>query len=193
MVALLIIAVFFFFIVRKKKKSAGEKVSSDIQMGIKIIKPNNLNQIKALTELEHRCFPPEMAASYEKLKWRFENFPNLIYCMAIDHKIIAAVIGRAVELDVFDDRIYEVNDLKRGNIFAITSIMCDEEYRGMHLTTRLVNHALTDVANNGFVKATLACEKENIGYYMRFGFENKGVSKSSHGNALWYDMSKSLR
>jgi predicted GNAT family N-acyltransferase len=34
----------------------------------------------------------------------------------------------------------------------------------------------------------LTCKMELINYYSKFGFVNKGKSKSVHGGAEWYDM-----
>ena len=35
---------------------------------------------------------------------------------------------------------------------------------------------------------TLTCLEQKLGYYGSFGFENRGVSNSVHGGAVWYDM-----
>ena len=34
----------------------------------------------------------------------------------------------------------------------------------------------------------LTCKQEKIPYYQKFGFQNRGVSASEHGGAVWYDM-----
>lgn len=34
----------------------------------------------------------------------------------------------------------------------------------------------------------LACKEEKLGFYKRFGFCEEGISESSHGEAVWYDM-----
>lgn len=34
----------------------------------------------------------------------------------------------------------------------------------------------------------LTCKDKLVRYYESFGFVNKGISESTHGNAVWYDM-----
>ena len=40
----------------------------------------------------------------------------------------------------------------------------------------------------GMERVILTCKAEKIHYYSKFGFQNKGVSNSTHGGAVWYDM-----
>ena len=34
----------------------------------------------------------------------------------------------------------------------------------------------------------LTCKEEKIHYYAKFGFVSEGVSGSTHGNVVWYQM-----
>ena len=42
--------------------------------------------------------------------------------------------------------------------------------------------------NASMERVILTCKQEKLAYYEKFGFENHGVSNSSHGGAVWYDM-----
>ena len=34
----------------------------------------------------------------------------------------------------------------------------------------------------------LTCKEALLSFYAQFGFENEGISKSTHGDAVWYQM-----
>ena len=40
----------------------------------------------------------------------------------------------------------------------------------------------------GMAAVVLTCKEEKLHYYARFGFQNRGVSASTHGGVVWYDM-----
>jgi len=49
--------------------------------------------------------------------------------------------------------------------------------------------ALMKVAQTKHCKGMiLTCKKELIGFYEQFGYVNMGISDSTHGGVVWYDM-----
>jgi len=64
----------------------------------------------------------------------------------------------------------------------------DPEYQKKGIAAKLMNY-IKDVAKNaGREKMILTCKEHLIKYYEGFGYVNQGVSKSTHGDAVWYDM-----
>lgn len=52
----------------------------------------------------------------------------------------------------------------------------------------LMNHFIEFAKSDGKEKVVLTCKDHLIDYYASFGYENLGVSESTHGGAKWYDM-----
>ncbi|XWX62472.1 GNAT family N-acetyltransferase [Desulfitobacterium sp. AusDCA] len=62
------------------------------------------------------------------------------------------------------------------------------DYRNQGIAAQLMN-CLIEVSRLASRKGViLTCKEKLIHYYSKFGFENKGVSKSKHGGSEWYDM-----
>lgn len=60
------------------------------------------------------------------------------------------------------------------------------------IAEQLMRH-LIDVSRKAGRKGMgLTCKEHLIHYYAKFGYENQGVSGSTHGGALWYDMFMTL-
>ena len=62
------------------------------------------------------------------------------------------------------------------------------EYRCMGIAEKLMNKLIEISKISGRKGMILTCKDRLIKYYEKFGYVNKGVSKSVHGGAIWYDM-----
>ena len=51
-----------------------------------------------------------------------------------------------------------------------------------------VRRAIADARAQGRRGLVLTCKDKLIHYYAKFGFENEGVSESTHGNVVWNQM-----
>ena len=66
-----------------------------------------------------------------------------------------------------------------GDLFYVeTTTVYPEEY----------NDLIAQARQEGRRAVTLTCRAEKLDYYASFGFQNRGVSSSVHGGAVWYDM-----
>ena len=62
------------------------------------------------------------------------------------------------------------------------------EYERQGLGARLMEHMIGDARNRGRRGLILTCKEKLIHYYESFGYVNQGISQSTHGGAVWYDM-----
>ena len=75
-----------------------------------------------------------------------------------------------------------------GNYQAIFGLDVLPEYQRQGIAAQLMSHMI-DASKSACRKGViLTCKDKLIHYYAKFGFKNKGVSKSQHGGATWYDM-----
>ena len=51
-----------------------------------------------------------------------------------------------------------------------------------------MKQVIKDAKTQGRKGCVLTCKKELIGYYEKFGFQNRGKSQSALANQIWYDM-----
>lgn len=62
------------------------------------------------------------------------------------------------------------------------------EYRKTGVAAKLLNEMINLSKVRGKKGIILTCKDHLIHYYEKFGFENQGVSASSHGGAKWNNM-----
>jgi predicted N-acetyltransferase YhbS len=62
------------------------------------------------------------------------------------------------------------------------------KYRKKGVAAKLMQHMIESSKQVGRKGIILACKENLINYYEKIGFDNKGMSKSVHGGAKWYDM-----
>ena len=70
-------------------------------------------------------------------------------------------------------------------IFGVTTL---PEYRRRGLAGQLLKRAIADAKAQNRKGLVLTCKDRLVHYYAKFGFENEGVSESTHGNVAWNQM-----
>ena len=88
------------------------------------------------------------------------------------------------------DEMYADASLHRENgawqmIFGVNTIpACRRQgYAG-----QLLQQAIADARAQGRKGLVLTCKEALVHYYAKFGFVNEGVSGSTHGGVVWYQM-----
>ena len=61
-------------------------------------------------------------------------------------------------------------------------------YRKRGLAGQVLERVIADAKAQGRKGCVLTCKDKLIHYYEKFGFQNEGVSASTHGGVVWYDM-----
>lgn len=158
-------------------------------MNIKIRKVS-LEDLDNVAEVEARCFPEAEAATKVSLEQRIKTFPESFFAAEIDGKIIGFINGciineTAIYDELFNDAALHVPNGDYQTIFGLDVI---SEYRNQGIAGKLINHLIEVSRLAGRKGVILTCKEKLIHYYSKFGFENKGVSKSKHGGSEWYDM-----
>ena len=92
--------------------------------------------------------------------------------------------------DTLTDEMYEDANLHKENgqwqmIFGVNTI---PEYRRQGCAERILNRVIKDAKEQGRKGLVLTCKDKLVHYYAKFGFKDEGISDSTHGGAVWYDM-----
>lgn len=149
-----------------------------------------IEDLDAVTEVEARCFPEAEAARREALEQRIKTFPESFVVAEIDNKVIGFINGCVINKTIISDELFKDSTLhvKDGNYQTIFGLDVIPEYRNQGIAAKLMNYMIEVSRAAGRKGVILTCKEKLIHYYEKFGYKNKGISKSIHGGAEWYDM-----
>ncbi len=158
---------------------------------IRTVTPADLD---AVTDLEAACFPVEKAAGKQVFAYRISAFPERFFVAQADGRIIGMVNGCASDLPLIEDILFQPQghepDGKNQMIFGLAVL---PEYRRQGVGGALLNHMIGFAKQGGMDRVILTCREAKLRYYEKFGFSNRGISRSNHGGVIWYDMVLELK
>lgn len=154
------------------------------------IRMATMEDLEAIAAIELRCFPIEEATTEEDFKERLTVYPNHFWVMEDKGKIISFVNGLVTDESILQDKMFEDTKMHDENgkwqmIFGVNTI---PEYRRQGCAEAIINRVISDSRVQGRKGLVLTCKEKLLHYYEKFGFKNEGMSQSTHGGAVWYDM-----
>ena len=165
---------------RKKKKG---RICMEIRKG-------TLKDLEAIAAVEAACFPAAEAATAEEFAGRLQQYGNHFWLLWEGERLLAFVDGFCTDWPDLTDEMYADASLHRENgawqmIFGVNTIpACRRQgYAG-----RLLQQAIADARAQGRKGLVLTCKEALVHYYAKFGFVNEGISGSTHGGVVWYQM-----
>ncbi|EOS60288.1 hypothetical protein C815_01531 [Firmicutes bacterium M10-2] len=156
----------------------------------KIIRPGKADDYAQVVEIENACFPCEQAASADSLKMRLENFAPYFLVCEQEGQLIGMINGMSTNEEDLVDEMYE-NDLlhdPHGSHVMIFGVDTLPSFCHQGIAHQLMDRFLKTAKAENKKSVVLTCLKELVPFYEQFGFENEGISKSEHGNVIWYQM-----
>ncbi len=149
-----------------------------------------IKDLEAIIDIEAQCFPKEEAAQRESLKKRLSVYPNHFWLLEDEGELIGFVNGMVTDKHILTDEMYHNANLHNENgqwqmIFGVDII---PQYRRQGCAEKILNKVISDAKEQGRKGLVLTCKDKLVHYYAKFGFENEGVSDSTHGGAVWYNM-----
>lgn len=154
------------------------------------IRTATMNDLNAITAVEAECFPAAEAASREEFSKRLTYYNDHFWLMFDEDKLIAFVDGFVTDEETLTDEMFHDASLHNPNgawqmIFGVNTI---PSHRRHGYAGRLIQRAIEDAKAQGRKGLVLTCKDRLVSYYAKFGFKNEGVSESTHGNVVWYQM-----
>ena len=146
--------------------------------------------VDALAAIEAACFPAAEAATREEFAARLAVYPDHFWVLEEDGRIVAFVNGMATDLPDLCDEMYENAAMHdpRGAWQMIFGVDTIPAYRRRGCAERLLNRVIADTRAAGRKGLVLTCKDRLVHYYAKFGFVSEGVSGSTHGGVVWYQM-----
>ena len=154
------------------------------------IRTATLADLDAIAAVEAECFPPAEAASRESFSARLSSYASHFWLMFKDGRLISFVDGMVTDEKDLTDEMYENARMHKETgawqmIFGVNTL---PEYRRRGVAAALLERAIADAKAQGRKGLVLTCKDKLVHYYAKFGFVSEGVSESTHGGVVWYQM-----
>ena len=154
------------------------------------IRTATMKDLAAVTAVEAACFPPNEAAKEADFAARLAVYPNHFWLLEEDGSLVSFINGMVTDEALLRDEMYENAALHREDgawqmIFGVNTI---PSRRRQGCAAHVMERVIADAKAQGRQGCVLTCKEELIHYYESFGFQSEGVSQSTHGGVVWYDM-----
>ena len=155
-----------------------------------MIRTAAMTALEALTAVEAACFPAAEAATEQDFARRLAVYPQHFWLLEQDGSIVSFVNGMVTDEADLRDEMYSDASLHNPNgtwqmIFGVNTI---PSYRRRGLAETVLRRVIDDARAQGRRGLVLTCKDRLVHYYAKLGFVSEGVSESSHGGVVWYQM-----
>ena len=158
------------------------------------IRTATLKDLDAVSAVEAACFPAAEAATPAEFAERLRYYGSHFWLMFDREKLIGFVDGMVTDRADLTDDLYAQASLHDENgawqmIFGVNTL---PEYRRQGVAASLLERAIADAKAQGRKGLVLTCKDRLVHYYAKFGFISEGVSESTHGGVVWYQMRRTF-
>ena len=146
--------------------------------------------LAAVAAVESACFPAAEAATEKDFAARLAVYPDHFWLLEDDGTLVSFVNGLVTDEPLLRDEMYADASLhdEHGAWQMIFGVNTLPQYRRQGLAGQVLERVIADARVQGRKGCVLTCKDRLIHYYEKFGFQNEGVSASTHGGVVWYDM-----
>ena len=150
-----------------------------------------LDDLAAVTAVESTCFPAAEAATKQDFAARLSVYPNHFWLLEEDDgTLISFVNGLVTDEPHLQDEMYADAGFHNENgawqmIFGVNTLPA---YRRRGHAEQVLRRVIADAKAQGRRGCVLTCKEALLHYYGKLGFQNEGVSQSTHGGVTWYEM-----
>lgn len=154
-----------------------------------------IDDVDIVTDIEAQSFSVSERASRESMKGRLERFSEGFWLLEENGEVRAFINGiYSDEKELCDDMFHNPEThYPYGKWLMVLSVATLPVHRHKGFASKLMNRVIEDVKSQGKDGLVLTCKESLLKFYSSFGFENEGVSSSTHGGAVWYQMRLSFR
>ena len=155
------------------------------------IRTASLADAAALAAVEAACFPPAEAATAAEITDRLAYYADHFWLLEEDDGTLVSFVDcinakEPTELYTAQNTLaLHDEDGAWQMIFGVNTLPA---YRRRGCAGRVLERVIADARAQGRRGCVLTCKDKLVHYYEKFGFVNEGVSQSTHGGAVWYDM-----
>ncbi|MCH5715591.1 GNAT family N-acetyltransferase [Niabella hibiscisoli] len=154
-----------------------------------------IEDLQAISAIEHICFPPNEAASQQSFTQRLTIFPQYFWLLEVEGRLAGYINGMVTDHSTIHDAMFEHAELhdENGAWQSVFGLAVSPEFRKSGYAGKLMQHLIKQATSQNRTGITLTCKEHLVGYYTKFGFEDLGISQSTHGGEKWHDMTLRLK
>lgn len=154
------------------------------------IRTATMDDLDAVTAVEAACFPVAEAATRDEFAARLAVYPNHFWLLEEDGRLVSFINGLVsdeptIRDEMFADAAFHNEHGAWQMVFGVNTL---PEYRRRGLAGEVMRQVIADARSQGRKGCVLTCKDRLVHYYETFGYRSEGVSASTHGGAVWYDM-----
>nr|WP_325244040.1 GNAT family N-acetyltransferase [uncultured Oscillibacter sp.] len=154
------------------------------------IRTATMDDLDAVTAVEAACFPAAEAATRDEFAARLAVYPNHFWLLEEDGRLVSFINGLVsdeptIRDEMFADAAFHNEHGAWQMVFGVNTL---PEYRRRGLAGEVMRQVIADARSQGRKGCVLTCKDRLVHYYETFGYRSEGVSASTHGGAVWYDM-----
>ena len=154
------------------------------------IRTATMDDLDAVTAVEAAGFPAAEAATRDEFAARLAVYPNHFWLLEEDGRLVSFINGLVsdeptIRDEMFADAAFHNEHGAWQMVFGVNTL---PEYRRRGLAGEVMRQVIADARSQGRKGCVLTCKDRLVHYYETFGYRSEGVSASTHGGAVWYDM-----
>lgn len=155
-----------------------------------IIRQVKLSDLDIIFQIETDNFSEAEVAGYDAIKLRILETPDTFLVAEIDGEVAGYIEGPVIESKHLTDDLFKTvkKNPKTGGYIAVTSLSVASKFQDQSVGKQLIVALKALAKKQGRDGITLTCHDYLIGYYEKNGFTNHGLSASTYGGGVWYEM-----
>lgn len=154
------------------------------------IRKATISDLDAITALEAICFPETEAASRSSFQWRLQTYPEHFLVMETDGRIVSMVNGPVTREKDLLDEMYDspAYSNEQGDWQMIFGLATHPDFQRQGLAGIIMKEFIDQARKQCRKGIVLTCKEHKIAFYSSFGYNDEGISSSTHGGVPWHQM-----
>lgn len=158
------------------------------------IRQVSIKDLPAILHIEQLGFNEQEAGNKKQYQDRIKKLKETFLVAEIDRQVAGFVVGPVTKEQYVEDWMYEhtpTNLVSGGNQIVFT-IAVDPKFQGQHVGSTLLGALEKDAKVHKRETISLTSLEKNLPFYLKNGFENKGIAASQHAGETWYNLTKQI-
>lgn len=154
------------------------------------IRQVQLSDLPIIFQIETDNFSEAEVAGYDAIKLRISETPDTFLVAEIDGQVAGYIEGPVIGSKHLTDDLFKTvaKNPTTGGYIAVTSLSVAAQFQDQSVGKQLIIALKALAKKQGRDGITLTCHDYLIGYYEKNGFTNQGLSASTYGGGVWYEM-----
>lgn len=159
-----------------------------------LIRHVKLEDLPQLIAIENLSFSPDSAATKEAFQSRIQFISDSFFVAEVNDKVVGLINGPVISQPFITDDLFATiqPNPEQGGHQSILGLAVHPDFRSQGIASMLLQKIEAKAKSQQRETVTLTCTEDLVDYYEARGYQNCGVSQSSHGGEIWYNLVKKI-